>query len=78
MDKLESVPGFNAEIGKERFIELVNRQHVAVIGQTGAVAPADKKLYALRDVTGIASVQFGALGEQVPQGGERRFANCRV
>jgi len=51
IDKLESVPGFNAEIGKERFIELVNRQHVAVIGQTGNVAPADKKLYALRDVT---------------------------
>lgn len=51
VDKLESVPGFNAEISKEAFVSLVNRQHVAVIGQTDDVAPADKKLYALRDVT---------------------------
>jgi pyrimidine-nucleoside phosphorylase len=51
VDKLESVPGFNAEISKEAFVSLVNRQHIAVIGQTNDVAPADKKLYALRDVT---------------------------
>ena len=51
VDKLESVPGFNAEISKESFVSLVNRQRIAVIGQTDDVAPADKKLYALRDVT---------------------------
>ena len=51
VDKLESVPGFNAEISKEAFVSLVNRQNIAVIGQTNDVAPADKKLYALRDVT---------------------------
>jgi pyrimidine-nucleoside phosphorylase len=51
VDKLESVPGFNAEISKEAFVSLVNQQHIAVIGQTDEVAPADKKLYALRDVT---------------------------
>jgi pyrimidine-nucleoside phosphorylase len=51
VDKLESVPGFNAEISKEAFVSLVNRQRIAVIGQTDDVAPADKKLYALRDVT---------------------------
>jgi pyrimidine-nucleoside phosphorylase len=51
VDKLESVPGFNAEISKEAFVSLVNQQHIAVIGQTDDVAPADKKLYALRDVT---------------------------
>lgn len=51
VDKLESVPGFNAEISREAFVSLVNRQQIAVIGQTHDVAPADKKLYALRDVT---------------------------
>lgn len=52
IDKLESVPGFHVEITKSEFIDLVNRDKVAVIGQTGNLTPADKKLYALRDVTG--------------------------
>jgi pyrimidine-nucleoside phosphorylase len=51
VDKLESVPGFNVEISRTAFLELVNRQQIAVIGQTHDLAPADKKLYALRDVT---------------------------
>lgn len=51
IDKLESVPGFTVEIPKEKFIELVNDDKLAVIGQTGNLTPADKKLYALRDVT---------------------------
>ncbi|AOA02844.1 pyrimidine-nucleoside phosphorylase [Carnobacterium maltaromaticum] len=52
IDKLEAIPGFNVEISNEEFIEFVNRDQVAVIGQSGDLAPADKKLYALRDVTG--------------------------
>lgn len=52
IDKLEAIPGFNVEISNEDFIEFVNRDQVAVIGQSGDLAPADKKLYALRDVTG--------------------------
>lgn len=52
IDKLEAIPGFNVEISNEEFIEFVNRDKVAVIGQSGDLAPADKKLYALRDVTG--------------------------
>ena len=51
IDKLESVSGFTVEISKEKFIELVNDDKLAVIGQTGNLTPADKKLYALRDVT---------------------------
>jgi len=51
IDKLESVPGFHVEIDNEKFIELVNKNKVAVIGQSGNLTPADKKLYALRDVT---------------------------
>lgn len=52
IDKLESIPGFQVEISEERFIELVNQNKVAVVGQTTDITPADKKLYALRDVTG--------------------------
>ncbi|WP_088816120.1 MULTISPECIES: pyrimidine-nucleoside phosphorylase [Listeria] len=52
IDKLEAVEGFHVEITKDDFIELVNRDKVAVIGQSGNLTPADKKLYALRDVTG--------------------------
>lgn len=51
VDKLESIPGFHAEISNERFMELVNRNGLAVVGQSGDLTPADKKLYALRDVT---------------------------
>ncbi|WP_276352740.1 pyrimidine-nucleoside phosphorylase [Cohnella caldifontis] len=51
VDKLESIPGFHVEISNERFLELVNRNGLAVIGQSGDLTPADKKLYALRDVT---------------------------
>ncbi len=52
IDKLESIEGFHVEIEREEFVELVNKHKIAVIGQTGNLTPADKKLYALRDVTG--------------------------
>lgn len=51
IDKLESIPGFNVEIDNEKFIDLVNKNKLAVIGQTANLTPADKKLYGLRDVT---------------------------
>ena len=52
LDKLESIPGVTIAIGRERFIKQVNEIGLAIIGQTGDLVPADKKLYALRDVTG--------------------------
>ncbi|MEP9853425.1 pyrimidine-nucleoside phosphorylase [Staphylococcus aureus] len=55
IDKLESVEGFHVEISEEKFVELVNEAKVAVIGQTGNLTPADKKLYGLRDVTGTVN-----------------------
>ena len=51
IDKLESFPGFSTALSKEKFIENVNRIGIAIMGQTADLAPADKKLYALRDVT---------------------------
>ncbi|MCM3073531.1 MULTISPECIES: pyrimidine-nucleoside phosphorylase [Staphylococcus] len=55
IDKLESVEGFHVEISEEKFVKLVNEAKVAVIGQTGNLTPADKKLYGLRDVTGTVN-----------------------
>ncbi|MDQ0233584.1 pyrimidine-nucleoside phosphorylase [Metabacillus malikii] len=51
IDKLEAIPGFHVEIESKQFIELVNKNKLAVVGQSGNLTPADKKLYALRDVT---------------------------
>ncbi|MDE7430648.1 MAG: pyrimidine-nucleoside phosphorylase [Lachnospiraceae bacterium] len=51
IDKLESIPGFSTILSKEQFIDNVNRIKIALVGQTANLAPADKKLYALRDVT---------------------------
>lgn len=51
IDKLEAFPGFSTSIDKETFINNVNTIHMAIAGQTANLAPADKKLYALRDVT---------------------------
>ena len=51
LDKLESIPGFNISLTSEEFINQVNTVGCAIIGQTGNLVPADKKLYALRDVT---------------------------
>lgn len=52
IDKLEAIKGYQVEISQEQFIKQVNENNIAVISQTGNLAPADKKLYALRDVTG--------------------------
>lgn len=51
VDKLESIPGLKTDFTKEEFIDIVSRIGVCVAGQSGNLAPADKKLYALRDVT---------------------------
>ena len=52
LDKLESIPGLSISKTMDEFIEQVNKTQIAIIGQTQSLVPADKKLYALRDVTG--------------------------
>lgn len=52
IDKLEAIPGFRTEIEPDELIRLVNQNGIAIAGQSGQLAPADKKIYALRDVTG--------------------------
>ncbi len=52
LDKLESIPGLSIAVEKDRFVRQVNDIGIAIVGQTGSLVPADKKMYALRDVTG--------------------------
>lgn len=57
IDKLEAIEGFNVTLSQADFIAQVNEINIAIVGQTGHLVPADKKLYALRDVTGtVASI----------------------
>lgn len=51
LDKLESIPGFTSQLSLDRFLAILKKNHYAMAGQTGEVCPADKKIYALRDVT---------------------------
>ena len=51
LDKLEAIEGFHIELTEEQFVKQVNDLKLAVIGQSGNLTPADKNLYALRDVT---------------------------
>jgi pyrimidine-nucleoside phosphorylase len=52
LDKLESIPGVDVAVNKDDFIKQVNQIGIAIVGQSGSLVPCDKKLYALRDVTG--------------------------
>lgn len=57
LDKLESIPGFNVNLDEERALQQLEKIGVCMIGQTADICPADKKLYALRDVTGTVPSQ---------------------
>lgn len=56
LDKLESIKGFNVNLTYENFINNINKSGIAIGGQTGNITPADKKLYALRDVTATVDI----------------------
>jgi len=58
LDKLESIPGFNVNLSADEFRSVLRQCGAAMIGQTAEIAPADKKLYALRDVTGTVESPY--------------------
>jgi pyrimidine-nucleoside phosphorylase len=74
LDKLESIPGFNVNLSEEEFVRILHEVGYAMIGQTENIAPADKKLYALRDVTGtvenISFITASILSKKAAEGAE--------
>ena len=58
LDKLESIPGFNVNLSVDRFLSVLQKCGCAMIGQTAEIAPADRKFYALRDVTGTVESPY--------------------
>ena len=74
LDKLESIEGFSTSLPVEKFMEIVNKNGYSMIGQTKTIAPADKLLYALRDVTGtvesVPLITASILSKKVAEGSD--------
>ncbi|GIN95417.1 pyrimidine-nucleoside phosphorylase [Siminovitchia terrae] len=82
IDKLEAVPGFHVEVSEEQFIELVNKNKLAVVGQSGNLAPADKKIYSLRDVTAtvnsIPLIASSIMSKKIASGADAIVLDVKV
>lgn len=82
IDKLESIPGFQVQLEESRFIQQVNQLHIALISQTQNIAPADKKIYALRDVTGtvesIPLIASSIMSKKIASGAKNLVLDVKV
>lgn len=82
LDKLEAIEGFNIHLQIDEFVNQVNKNKVAVIGQTKNIAPADKKLYALRDVTAtvdnVGLIASSIMSKKLAAGSDKIVLDVKV
>ncbi|MCI8514420.1 MAG: thymidine phosphorylase [Lachnospiraceae bacterium] len=82
IDKLESIPGFRTALSEEEFVRLVNENGFALTGQTANVAPADKKIYAMRDVTATVSsvplIASSIMSKKLASGADKFLLDVKV
>ena len=82
IDKLEAIPGYKVELSRDEFIKQVNDIGISIISQSGNICPADKKLYALRDVTGtvdsIPLIASSIMSKKIASGADIIFIDVKV